>query len=116
MEILETSSGFSEIVLILLGLLLVGVGYLLIAFRTMRSDIECMHETMHEFFDDTLNDFESLSNVSNIGEFLNSMGFDPSEIKDIEDSINSGNSISNNSSDNSDSAAIEDWDSGNSTI
>ena len=112
MEILETSSGFSEIVLILLGLLLVGVGYLLIVFRTMRSDIECMHETMHEFFDDTLNDFESLSNVSNIGEFLNSMGFDPSEIKDIEDSIIN----SNNSSDNSDSAAIEDWDSGNSTI
>ena len=110
---METSSQEIMILYVLLGLLLVAVGYLLLAFRTMRSDIECMHETMHEFFEDyhdTLNDFESLSNVSTIGEFLNSMGFDPSEIKDIEDAIIS----SNDSGDNSE--AIEDWDSGNSTI
>jgi hypothetical protein len=51
---METSFAETEIMILyaLLGLLLVGVGYLVLSFKTMRSDIECMHETMHEFFED----------------------------------------------------------------
>jgi hypothetical protein len=102
---METSFAETEIMILyaLLGLLLVGVGYLVLSFKTMRSDIECMHETMHEFFEDA---------PTTIGDFLTELGFDPSEIKGIEESING---FTNSELDNN-SETVEDWDSGNSIV
>lgn len=109
---METSFDFSEIMILyaLLGLLLVGVGYLVLSFKTMRSDIECMHETMHEFFEDA----EISEAPTTIGDFLTELGFDPSEIKGIEESIN-GVGVFNSELDNN-SETVEDWDSGNSIV
>lgn len=107
---METSIAETEIMILyaLLGLLLVGVGYLVLSFKTMRSDIECMHETMHEFFEDA----EIFEAPTTIGDFLTELGFDPSEIKGIEESING---FTNSELDNN-SETVEDWDSGNSIV
>jgi len=110
MDSVTLSSQEIMILYALLGLLLVGVGYMVLSLRTMRSDIECMHETMHEFFEDA----DVFDAGITIGDFLSQIGFDPSEIKDIEDSINATNSELGTPT--NDSESVEDWDSGTSII
>ena len=38
----------------LLGLITSGIGYLILLLREMRTDVECTHEAMHEFYEETL--------------------------------------------------------------
>lgn len=79
----------------LLGLITSGIGYLILLLREMRTDVECTHETMHEFYEETLPELYTLMTLS----------LTNSELSDLM-------SESQNISDSENSAIIADWDAG----
>ena len=79
----------------LLGLITSGIGYVILLLREMRSDVECTHETMHEFYEETLPEIYTLMALS----------LTDSELSDLM-------SEAQNISDSENSAIIADWDAG----
>ncbi len=79
----------------LLGLITSGIGYLILLLREMRTDVECTHEAMHEFYEETLPELYTLMALS----------LSDSELSDLM-------SEAQNISDSENSAIIADWDSG----
>jgi len=79
----------------LLGLITSGIGYLILLLREMRTDVECTHETMHEFYEETLPEIYTLMALS----------LSDSELSDL---MAEGHDIS----DSENSAIIADWDAG----
>jgi len=79
----------------LLGLITSGIGYVILLLREMRSDVDCTHETMHEFYEETLPEIYTLMALS-------------LSDKELSDLMSEGHNIS----DSENSSIIADWDAG----
>ena len=77
----------------LLGLITSGIGYLILLLREMRTDVECTHQTMHEFYEETLPELFTLMALSLTDSELSDLMSEPQNISDSENS-----------------AIIADWD------